>query len=118
MADAGAVELTRNPDGMISALRKIEGRSKLEAPDEIRGMFLENGSEGPGSLFATHPPIKKRIEALVKFGGGRDPGPLAAPTPFVAPDPFEAPRPTATGQTSVPTTPSGGRSTSVPPSGY
>ena len=118
VADAGAVELTRNPDSMISALRRIEGRSRLEAPDEIRGMFLENGSEGPGALFATHPPIKKRVEALVKFAGGRDPGPLAGPSPFVAPDPFEGPRSASTGQTSVPATPVGGRSTSVPPSGY
>ena len=74
VADAGAVELTKNPDAMISALRKISGNSKLKAPDEVQGMFIENSSEGAGfsGLFATHPPISKRIEALVKFGGGQD----------------------------------------------
>lgn len=77
VADAGAVELTKNPDAMISALRKVSGQSKLEAPDEVRGMFLDNSGEGSAvmGLFATHPPIEKRIAALVKFGGGRDAGP-------------------------------------------
>jgi heat shock protein HtpX len=36
VADAGAVELTKNPDAMISALRKIEGRSSLKGPDEVQ----------------------------------------------------------------------------------
>ena len=31
LADAGSVELTKNPDAMISALRKIEGRGELPA---------------------------------------------------------------------------------------
>ena len=82
VADAGAVELTKNPDSMISALRKIEGRSTLKAPDEVQGMFLDNQPEKAGimGLFATHPPISKRIEALVKFGGGRDSGPWSQQT--------------------------------------
>lgn len=82
VADAGAVELTKNPDSMISALRKIEGRSTLKAPDEVQGMFLDNqpGKAGVMGLFATHPPISKRIEALVKFGGGRDSGPWSQQT--------------------------------------
>lgn len=80
VADAGAVELTKNPDAMISALRKVSGQSKLEAPDEVRGMFLDNqeGAFGLSGLFGTHPPIEKRIAALVKFGGGRDVGPWGA----------------------------------------
>jgi heat shock protein HtpX len=79
VADAGAVELTRNPDAMIGALRKISGNAKVEAPDEVRGMFIENASAAMG-LFATHPPIEKRIEALVRFAGGRDTGvPNAGP---------------------------------------
>jgi heat shock protein HtpX len=89
VADAGAVELTRNPDAMISALRKVEGRSMLTAPDEVQGMFLDNRKEGfIDGLFATHPSIDKRVAALIRFGGGRDPGPwdgeaLAAPTTAV-----------------------------------
>lgn len=82
VADAGAVELTKNPDAMISALRKVSGQSKLEAPDEVRGMFLDNqeGAFGLSSLLGTHPPIEKRIAALVKFGGGRDVGPWGPTT--------------------------------------
>lgn len=76
VADAGAVELTKNPDAMISALRKIEGRSSLKGPDEVQQLFLDNQPNGMGleGMFATHPPIQKRIDALVKFGGGIDPG--------------------------------------------
>jgi heat shock protein HtpX len=85
VADAGSVELTKNPDAMISALRKVSGRSKLEAPDDVQGMFLDNERMGfTDALFATHPPIEKRIEALVKFASGHDPGPwdgLAATAP-------------------------------------
>ena len=74
VADAGSVDMTRNPDAMISALRKISGRSTLKAPDEVQGMFLDNqpDKQGIDSLFATHPSIEKRIAALVKYAGGRD----------------------------------------------
>ena len=61
---------------MISALRKIEGRSSIKGPDEVQQLFLDNQPDGVGleGLFASHPPIQKRVDALVKFGGGRDPG--------------------------------------------
>ena len=82
LADAGSVELTKNPDAMISALRKIEGRGELEgATSGVMEMCVDNPREGFADLFATHPPVEKRIEALVKFAGGRDPGPLALPEP-------------------------------------
>ena len=72
MADAGAVELTKDPDAMIRALEKISGRAVLHnVPDEIREMALHNPRVGLAGAFATHPPIDKRIEAIVKFGGGR-----------------------------------------------
>lgn len=73
MADAGAVELTKNPDAMISALEKISGRSEIKsAPEEVRQMFIENKSKASfAGLFATHPPIEKRIEALETYAGGR-----------------------------------------------
>ena len=76
VADAGAVELTKNPDAMISALRKVEGRSSLKGPDEVQQLFLDNQPDGVGleGMFASHPPIQKRIDALVQFGGGIDPG--------------------------------------------
>jgi heat shock protein HtpX len=78
MADAGAVELTRNPDAMIGALNKISGRSAVEdAPREVRQMFLDDQSTSFFGAFATHPPIEKRIEALVRYAGGTDVPPPA-----------------------------------------
>jgi heat shock protein HtpX len=72
LADAGAVELTKNPDAMISALRKIAGNAAMPAaPAEVREMMIENAHAGIGEVFATHPPIEKRIAALVEFAGGR-----------------------------------------------
>ena len=72
MADAGAVELTKNPDAMISALEKISGNSEIkDAPKEVRQMFIDNETQASfAGLFATHPPIEKRIEALVDYAGG------------------------------------------------
>ena len=72
MADAGAVELTKNPDAMIRALEKISGRADLGVvPDEVKEMALYNPKTGLAGLFTTHPPIEKRIAALVNFAGGR-----------------------------------------------
>jgi heat shock protein HtpX len=86
LADAGAVELTKNPDAMITALRKIEGRGELEdTPSAIMEMCVDNPRSGFVDLFATHPPIDKRVAALVQFAGGHDPGPLALPAPEQAP---------------------------------
>ena len=79
LADAGAVELTKNPDAMISALQKISGNAAVNAPSEVREMFIENPHSDFASLFATHPPIEKRIEALMRFAGGRVAAPQAAP---------------------------------------
>lgn len=83
LADAGAVELTKNPDAMISALQKISGNSVVAgAPSEVREMFIENPHSDFASIFATHPPIEKRIDALAKFAGGRIAAPQTeAPTP-------------------------------------
>ncbi len=72
MADAGAVELTKDPDAMIRALEKISGKAGLQnVPDEIGEMALHNPRIGLAGAFATHPPIEKRIDAIVQFGGGR-----------------------------------------------
>jgi heat shock protein HtpX len=80
LADAGSVELTKNPDAMISALRKIEGRGELAgATSAVMEMCVDNPREEFSDLFATHPPIEERIAAIIKFAGGHDPGPLALP---------------------------------------
>ena len=80
LADAGSVELTKNPDAMISALRKIEGRGELPgATSAVMEMCVDNPREGFGELFDTHPTVDARVAALVKFAGGHDPGPMALP---------------------------------------
>jgi len=78
LADAGAVDLTKNPDAMISALRKIENRGELAtANSSVMEMCVDNPRQGFSDLFATHPSVDARVEALVKFAGGHDPGPIA-----------------------------------------
>jgi heat shock protein HtpX len=96
LADAGSVELTKNPDAMISALRKIEGRGELPgATSAVMEMCIDNPREGFGELFDTHPSVDSRVAALVKFAGGHDPGPIALPPrpEDVATDAGDAPTP-------------------------
>jgi len=77
LADAGAVELTKNPDAMISALRKIESRGELEgATSAVMEMCIDNPRQGFSNLFSTHPSVEARIQALIKTAGGHDPGPM------------------------------------------
>lgn len=70
LADASAVQYTRNPDGIAGALKKIGGLSqagRLENPRaaEASHLFFANGlSGGPGSLWATHPPLEERIRRI------------------------------------------------------
>jgi heat shock protein HtpX len=80
LADAGSVELTKNPDAMISALRKIESRGELPgATSAVMEMCVDNPRQGFGELFDTHPSVESRVAALVKYAGGHDPGPIALP---------------------------------------
>jgi Zn-dependent protease with chaperone function len=67
LADASAVQFTRQTDGIAGALKKIavfEEGSALQAPrrDEVRHMLF--GDAEASSWFATHPPIIQRIQAL------------------------------------------------------
>ena len=72
------MELTKNPDAMIMALRKIEGRGELpRANSAVMEMCIDNPRTDFTDIFATHPSIDKRVDALVKMAGGHDPGPLA-----------------------------------------
>lgn len=68
LADASAVNITRYPEGMIAALKKLQSHSQpmrsqnsaaaqLYINNPLRKGFLSN-------LFSTHPPIEKRIERL------------------------------------------------------
>jgi heat shock protein HtpX len=74
MADAGSVELTKDPDAMISALRKISGQAAIpDMPSRMHAFFIETPAVRPvSSFFATHPSIDERIAALVKYAGGRN----------------------------------------------
>lgn len=73
LADAGAVELTKNPDAMISALRKIEGKSEMPAvPSGIMEMCIDNQKNSIADLFSTHPSVSRRVQKLVAIAGGQD----------------------------------------------
>src|SRR5262249_55739490 len=76
-----SVELTKNPDAMISALRKIEGRGELiGATSAVMELCVDNPREGFTDLFATHPSVESRGQALVKYAGGHYLGPLPPPS--------------------------------------
>jgi heat shock protein HtpX len=93
LADAGSVELTKNPDAMISALRKIEGRGDIpSANSAVMEMCIENPRSDFSNIFDTHPSVDARVDALVKFAGGHDPGPLAIEPPDENTEPEEAPQ--------------------------
>jgi heat shock protein HtpX len=82
LADAGSVELTKNPDAMISALRKIENRGELaSANSAVMEMCIDNPRVGFSNIFDTHPSVDARVAALVQYAGGHDPGPLAIEPP-------------------------------------
>jgi heat shock protein HtpX len=76
LADAGSAEITHRPLALASALRKISVDPTIEAVKrkDIAQMFIENpqveekkSSFSLNSLFATHPPISKRIQLLEQF---------------------------------------------------
>lgn len=69
LADATAIEFTRNPDGLISALLKISGDpNELKvANNATENMYIVNpfrGKKSTSSLWSTHPSIEDRVEAL------------------------------------------------------
>lgn len=68
LADASAVQYTRNPEGLAGALAKIaKFSSRIESPraEEASHMFFGNGvGDAWLTLFATHPPIEARIEQI------------------------------------------------------
>lgn len=72
LADATAAEITRNPHGLISALRKLDSDSNelKTANKATANLFIvtpfrnKNGTVRKSSLFDTHPSIDERIEAL------------------------------------------------------
>jgi len=94
LADAGSVELTKNPDALISALLKISANPDVpHVPTEVRQMFIENPPSvfDLGGLFATHPSIEKRIQVLQGLGGRLPETAPAQTIPDTAVKPAEMP---------------------------
>ena len=86
LADASAVQFTRNPQGLAGALKKIGGLSQgshLEAARaaEVGHLFFANGmANSLFTLFATHPPLVKRIRAIDPSFDGQFPATRLAET--------------------------------------
>ncbi|RHR61850.1 M48 family metallopeptidase [Parabacteroides sp. AF17-28] len=76
LADAGSAEMTKNPLALASALRKISADPDIEAVhrEDVAQLFIQHPGKqaksalsGLSGLFATHPPIEKRIQVLEQF---------------------------------------------------
>ena len=88
LADASAVQFTRNPDGIAGALKKIGGfsaGSSVESPNapEASHMFFGRATSGFSAMFSTHPRLEERIRRIDPSWDGRLPqevdGAQAAP---------------------------------------
>lgn len=70
LADAGSVELTRNPHGLISALEKLKGAQPMKAADlNSSALYISDPERNAkhrrfAHLFDTHPPLDDRIKRL------------------------------------------------------
>lgn len=90
LADASAVQFTRNPDGIGGALMRIGAKqhgSRLKHPNAAVAShmyFAQGVFEGLSGLAATHPPLPKRIRAILPNWDGRFPEP--EPSPMTPPE--------------------------------
>lgn len=88
LADASAVQFTRQTEGLANALKKIGGYAehswfRAADPEEVSHMLFARGSRRFASLFATHPPLESRIRALdPSFREGDYPRVLARTSPL------------------------------------
>ena len=77
LADASAVQFTRNPDGIADALKKIGGLSagsivdNPSAPEMSHAFFCNGVNSFVASMFATHPPLEQRIRRLDRHWDGK-----------------------------------------------
>lgn len=100
LADADAVNFTRHPDGLISALQKLQADETvvrtasratahlwIEQPTQQQARRGPKGATRSGArlnrMFDTHPPLEERIAALrsIGFGASYQPAPSPPPTP-------------------------------------
>jgi len=97
LADAAAVQFTRNPLGLANALKKIGGLadgSRLRSPlaQEASHMFFGNGLRGSWfGFFSTHPSLKKRIKLLDSSFDGRFPQVILRPGGLLVPPVIQPP---------------------------
>ncbi len=72
LADASAVQFTRNPQGLAGAFRKIaaHGATVAEGDDEARHLFFASTPGFLESLFSTHPPLEERLRRIDPASGG------------------------------------------------
>ncbi len=92
LADASAVQFTRNPSGLAGALKKIGGieeGSQLRSgrAEEASHFFFANGLKSQFFGFATHPPLAERIRALDPGFDGKYPSVVLPDTPTAAAPP-------------------------------
>jgi len=90
LADAAAVQFTRNPAGLAGALKKIGGLaygSRIESPhaEEASHLFFANGLGN--SFFSTHPSLTERIRALDPSFDGKFPRVVEEPASAISPAP-------------------------------
>jgi Zn-dependent protease with chaperone function len=98
LADASAVQFTRNPQGITGALKKIGGLGEMGSrvgaahAQEVSHMFFGNGLATPlFGLLATHPPLAERIRAIDPAFDGKFPATRYAPeeeSPYPPEKPF------------------------------
>ncbi|HEX2337303.1 MAG TPA: M48 family metallopeptidase [Hyphomicrobiaceae bacterium] len=70
LADAGSAELTKNPDALVRALRKIHRNARFDVPSRMEAFFIDNPvSERISGFFSTHPSVAARIDALQRYAG-------------------------------------------------
>jgi heat shock protein HtpX len=72
-ADRGSAVITGRPSGLASALMKISGVNEriptedMRVAKEMQAFFISPVGKSIGGLFATHPPVEKRIAALQRL---------------------------------------------------
>ena len=86
LADASAVQFTRQPDGIAGALKKIGGLSagsRVENPNapEASHMFFGRATRGFSAMFSTHPPLGERIRRIDPSWDGTLPEEVGRPRP-------------------------------------
>ena len=102
LADASAVQFTRNPNGIGGALKKIldsSHGSSLEhkRTDELSHMFFARGLSGGffSGMFSTHPPLEERIERIAGVGAMQADAVISPAAPVSTPVSDGAPTPDA-----------------------